>query len=166
MLNIFEQQKVFIDACDQLPSLANAAMYRDLIYEEAEVEMEEAWQELKDAESLEDLKAAITNLTDASIDGIVVIIGFMYALGITNPMQFWSEVLSSNMTKVNSETGKVIKNKAGKVLKPEGYVKPNLRALVDANWATIERSLRTRLKADGSPFEDLKNVKEILGEVH
>lgn len=42
----------------------------------------------------------------------------------------WDEVHLSNMAKADAATGKIVKRADGKVLKPEGWVKPNLAAVL------------------------------------
>lgn len=42
----------------------------------------------------------------------------------------WHEVHASNMAKVDKVTGKVIRRDDGKILKPEGWVGPNLSAVL------------------------------------
>lgn len=43
----------------------------------------------------------------------------------------WLEVHTSNMAKVDKVTGKVIRRDDGKILKPEGWVGPNLVAILE-----------------------------------
>lgn len=53
----------------------------------------------------------------------------------------WCEVHSSNMAKVDAVTGKVIRRDDGKILKPEGWVGPNLAAVLAGeagNYAAVE----------------------------
>jgi len=42
----------------------------------------------------------------------------------------WNEVARSNLAKIDKTTGKVIKRKDGKVMKPEGWSPPNLKPFV------------------------------------
>jgi predicted HAD superfamily Cof-like phosphohydrolase len=42
----------------------------------------------------------------------------------------WKEVMMTNFAKVDKETGKVRKREDGKVLKPTGWVPPNLESFV------------------------------------
>jgi predicted HAD superfamily Cof-like phosphohydrolase len=42
----------------------------------------------------------------------------------------WAEVARSNLCKIDAVTGKVIKNKNGKVMKPDGWTPPNLKPFV------------------------------------
>ena len=58
---------------------------------------------------------------------------YVWALGLRLgfPMEAgWHEVHASNMAKVDKETGKVIRREDGKILKPEGWVGPNLAAVL------------------------------------
>ena len=107
----------FIQACDQEKSVENASLYRNLIVEE----FNEYVQALNTRDEVEQL--------DACMDMIWVILGFCYMKGF-NVDAAWAEVARSNIDKINSETGKVIKNAAGKVMKPEGWTPPNLKDFV------------------------------------
>jgi len=107
----------FIQACDQEKSVENASLYRNLIVEE----FNEYVQALNKRDEVEQL--------DACMDMIWVILGFCYMKGY-NVDGAWAEVARSNIDKINSETGKVIKNAAGKVMKPEGWTPPNLKDFV------------------------------------
>jgi hypothetical protein len=42
----------------------------------------------------------------------------------------WKEVMKTNFAKIDYETGKVRKREDGKVLKPVGWVPPNLKPFV------------------------------------
>jgi predicted HAD superfamily Cof-like phosphohydrolase len=42
----------------------------------------------------------------------------------------WKEVMSTNFAKIDRETGKVRKREDGKVLKPVGWVPPDLKPFV------------------------------------
>ena len=44
----------------------------------------------------------------------------------------WQEVLKTNLAKIDSSTGKVIKREDGKVLKPQGWEPPNLLPYIKA----------------------------------
>jgi predicted HAD superfamily Cof-like phosphohydrolase len=59
------------------------------------------------------------------MDMIWVILGFCYMKGY-NVKGAWDEVARSNLSKINPETGKVIKRQDGKVLKPDGWTPPQL----------------------------------------
>jgi len=44
--------------------------------------------------------------------------------------KLWSEVLGSNLSKLNQQ-GELTKNEMGKVLKPDGYYKPDIEGVLD-----------------------------------
>lgn len=117
MVNPFTDQKKFMDACDQ--SIDGAldekqyALYRNLIAEEV--------GELNDAIDNNDRVEQL----DALIDILVVTIGAIHSMG-ANAEGAWKEVLQTNLAKIDTKTGKVIKRKDGKVLKPRGWRAPNL----------------------------------------
>jgi predicted HAD superfamily Cof-like phosphohydrolase len=103
----------FIEACDQECSPENVHLYRGLIAEE--------YDEFCDAVVMRDK----TEQLDACMDMIWVILGYCYMKGY-NVEGAWNEVARSNLDKIDSSTGKVIKREDGKVLKPEGWTPPQL----------------------------------------
>jgi len=108
---------MFMNACDQKPSDETAKLYFNLIKEEFE-ELLVANYENDEIERL-----------DACMDLIWVTLGYCIAKGY-NVNGAWNEVAYSNLVKINPETGKVIKNENGKVMKPEGWTPPNLSKFV------------------------------------
>ena len=107
----------FIEACDQTPSKQNVLLYKGLIREEY-IEFLDAYISNDDVEQL-----------DACMDMIWVILGYCKMKGF-DVDGAWAEVARSNLAKINSETGKVIKREDGKVLKPEGWTPPALDSFV------------------------------------
>lgn len=87
--------------------------------------IEEEFRELKEAISARDIVA----IADACADLKYVILGFEIEYGIPAP-EVWSEVHRSNMAKVDPETGKVRKRADGKILKPEGWLPPNIAGII------------------------------------
>jgi predicted HAD superfamily Cof-like phosphohydrolase len=85
-------------------------MYKSLI--------EEEFRELQEAH---DMEAEL----DALIDILVVTIGALHSAGFDGEGA-WKEVMSTNFAKIDRETGKVRKREDGKVLKPQGWVAPNM----------------------------------------
>jgi len=103
-------------ACDQTVDSFNElqyAMYVKLIDEEH--------QELLEATLSDDQVQQL----DALIDILVVTIGAIHSMG-ADAEGAWKEVMSTNFAKIDRETGKVRKREDGKVLKPTGWVSPNL----------------------------------------
>ena len=117
MVNPFADQKVFMEACDQTTdgteNEKQYALYRNLIKEE----VEELYVAVENNDKVEQL--------DALIDILVVTIGAIHSIG-ANAEGAWQEVLKTNLAKIDSGTGKVIKREDGKVLKPEGWKPPIL----------------------------------------
>lgn len=107
----------FIDACDQKSSIENISLYRNLINEEF-WEFQDALKSNDDVEQL-----------DACMDMIWVILGYCKMKGF-NVDGAWAEVARSNLAKIDKVTGKVIKNEAGKVMKPENWFPPELAPFV------------------------------------
>lgn len=71
----------------------------------------------------------LTNIAQELVDLIYVTIGTALELGI--PLQkVWDEVQRANMSKVDPVTGKVRKREDGKVLKPDGWQKPDVHSVL------------------------------------
>ena len=120
MSNIFKDQEKFMVASDQTVDKYNEDQYKlylNLIKEEFE-ELQEA---VKDNDRVEQL--------DALLDMIVVIAGAIHSAGFDGEGG-WDEVIRSNMSKVDPETGKVLKREDGKVLKPVTFSPPDLNPFI------------------------------------
>jgi predicted HAD superfamily Cof-like phosphohydrolase len=119
MTNPFRDQAKFMTACDQTVNETNLKqyeMYLNLIQEEV--------QELAEA------IAADNNLEqlDALVDILVVTIGAIHSAGF-DAEGAWKEVMSTNFAKIG-DNGKVRKREDGKVLKPVGWIAPDLTPFV------------------------------------
>lgn len=120
MTNPFRDQEKFMRACDQSVENFNQdqfRMYTKLIEEECR-----------------ELAVAIDNndkieTLDALIDILVVTIGTIHSMG-ADAEGAWREVMKTNFAKIDRETGKVRKREDGKVLKPVGWVPPELAPFV------------------------------------
>jgi predicted HAD superfamily Cof-like phosphohydrolase len=120
MTNPFRDQEKFMRACDQSVDKFDEqqyAMYIKLIDEEH--------QELLEATLAEDPVEQL----DALIDILVVTIGAIHSMG-ADAEGAWKEVMKTNFAKIDNETGKVRKREDGKVLKPIGWVPPELAPFV------------------------------------
>jgi hypothetical protein len=104
---------LFTSACDQKPSVENCDLYKKLIGEEYD-EFVDAVRANDDVEQL-----------DACMDMIWVILGYCQMKGY-NVAGAWDEVVKTNMAKVDPLTGKVRRREDGKILKPEGWLPPNM----------------------------------------
>lgn len=119
-MNPFRDQEKFMRACDQSVESFNERqfeMYKNLI--------EEEYKELIAAENAGDNLEQL----DALIDILVVTIGAIHSMG-ADAEGAWKEVMQTNFAKIDKETGKVRKRDDGKVLKPVGWVPPNLKPFV------------------------------------
>lgn len=113
MSNPFCDQAKFMQACDQSVDAFDEnqyRMYKNLIKEEFE-ELQSAY----------DMEAEL----DALIDILVVTVGAIHSAGF-DAEGAWKEVMNTNFAKIDRDTGKVRKREDGKVLKPVGWVAPNL----------------------------------------
>lgn len=117
MSNPFRDQEKFMRACDQSVESFNSTqfdMYCDLI--------EEEHKELKVALAENDEE----EIVDALLDILVVTIGALHSFGADGEGG-WKEVMKTNFAKIDTETGKVRKREDGKVLKPLGWIAPDLK---------------------------------------
>jgi predicted HAD superfamily Cof-like phosphohydrolase len=120
MTNPFRDQEKFMKACDQSVGKFDEDqynMYLGLIEEEHK-ELQVAIDSFDQIEQL-----------DALIDILVVTIGAIHSAGF-DAEGAWKEVMKTNFAKVDHETGKVRKREDGKVLKPTGWVPPDLKSFV------------------------------------
>ena len=112
-----------MSACDQTTDGTldeqQYALYRNLIAEEV--------GELNDAVKNKDRVEQL----DALIDILVVTIGAIHSMGADSEGA-WNEVIKTNLAKIDSKTGKVIKRKDGKVLKPKNWQAPNLAPFLES----------------------------------
>jgi predicted HAD superfamily Cof-like phosphohydrolase len=116
MTNPFRDQEKFMRACDQSVDKFDAGqygLYLNLI--------EEEYKELTEAIDAHERQEQL----DALIDILVVTIGAIHSAGF-DAEGAWKEVMSTNFAKIDKETGKVRKREDGKVLKPVGWVPPEL----------------------------------------
>jgi len=120
MMNPFRDQETFMKACDQTVGRGNTDqfnLYLKLIEEEAE--------ELNQAIIAKDR----VEILDALIDILVVTIGAIHSAGF-DAEGAWKEVMKTNFAKIDKETGKVRKREDGKVLKPLGWIAPELTPFI------------------------------------
>jgi predicted HAD superfamily Cof-like phosphohydrolase len=122
-MNPFRDQEKFMKACGQTTDDWNVKqfnLYVNLI--------EEEFSELKVAINDCNSKEVVDALTDI----LVVTIGAAHSMGC-DIEGAWKEVMSTNFAKIDKETGLVRKREDGKVLKPVGWVPPNLEPFVKKN---------------------------------
>lgn len=117
MKNEISAVRTLMEASGQAPGEVTANLYYMLIQEERK-ELEAAYTARDEVEEF-----------DACLDLIWVTIGYMLARGWPI-MEGWKEVERSNLDKIDPETLQVIKRSDGKVMKPEGWTPPNLRAIL------------------------------------
>ena len=120
-MNPFKDQERFMQACDQTVTDFNEQqfnLYVQLIGEET--------GELADAINAKDSVETL----DALVDILVVTIGAIHSMGADGEGA-WNEVMRTNFAKIDSDTGKVRKREDGKVLKPEGWMAPDLTTFLE-----------------------------------
>jgi predicted HAD superfamily Cof-like phosphohydrolase len=107
-------------ACDQSVGEFNNeqfTLYLNLIREE--------YNELFEANAEDDR----LEMLDAMIDILVVTIGAIHSMG-ADAEGAWKEVMATNFNKIDKQSGRVRKREDGKVLKPQGWVAPDLAPFV------------------------------------
>lgn len=107
-MSVFKDQAEFMRACGQTVGELNeyqSVLYVDLVDEE--------FEELQKAPNEEEMLKEL-------IDTIVVLIGLGHSMGFDMDGA-WKEVWESNMSKIDPETGMVLKRLDGKVEKGENY---------------------------------------------
>jgi predicted HAD superfamily Cof-like phosphohydrolase len=112
-VNVFRDQEKFMKACDQTTDHSNIdqfLLYEKLIIEEV--------TELRMSSTQEER-------LDALIDILVVTVGAIHSMGADGEGA-WKEVMRTNFAKIDKDTGKVRKREDGKVLKPVGWLPPEL----------------------------------------
>ena len=120
MTNPFLDQEKFMRACDQTVEGFNSAQF--LLYTRL---IKEEFTELKEAINNNDQVETL----DALIDILVVTVGAIHSMGADGEGA-WKEVMSTNFAKIDKLTGKVRKREDGKVLKPTGWMPPQLDKFV------------------------------------
>jgi len=122
-MNPFEDQEKFMRACGQTVgdkfNEDQFNLYVSLIEEES--------NELADAIQAHQIDEVET--LDALIDILVVTIGAIHSMGADGEGA-WNEVMRTNFAKIDPDTGRVRKREDGKVLKPEGWLPPELGKFV------------------------------------
>ena len=121
MTKVFTDVTMFMLASGQTTSFDNeeqAQLYHRLINEEYN-EFIKARNEKDNVETL-----------DACFDMIWVIVGYMLSKGY-DIEGAWDEGARSNLAKIDATTGKVIKRADGKVLKPDGWQKPDFSKYIN-----------------------------------
>ena len=120
MTNPFRDQEKFMKACDQTVDKFNGTQY-DMYCALIEEEFKELQLGIKNNDNEECL--------DALIDILVVTIGAIHSMGADSEGA-WKEVMATNFNKIDKQSGKVRKREDGKVLKPVGWVPPDLAPFV------------------------------------
>ena len=121
MSKTFTDVQMFMLASGQTLNINNeeqAHLYHRLINEEYN-EFIVARNQKDDVETL-----------DACFDMIWVIVGYMLSKGY-DVEGAWDEGARSNLAKIDAATGVVIKRADGKVLKPEGWQKPDFSKYIN-----------------------------------
>jgi predicted HAD superfamily Cof-like phosphohydrolase len=112
----FEHVRKFMLAGDQNVTGTDpkqAELYANLVKEE----IQEFWSGIENNDDVE--------IIDGIADTIWVLAGYAHSRG-WNLIGAFEEVARSNMSKVDKESGKLLKRADGKVLKPDTYSPPDL----------------------------------------
>lgn len=126
MSNIQKDVNLFMQAAEQRVTTTPQAKTFDNKDPQTELYMklvQEEFDETLDAFT----KGDIIELADGIADTVWVLMGLASSAGIPFDA-VWDEVKASNMSKVVD--GKLLKREDGKVMKPDGYFKPDLNAVL------------------------------------
>jgi predicted HAD superfamily Cof-like phosphohydrolase len=118
-MNPFRDQEKFMKACDQTTDDWNVSQF-NLYVNLIEEELGELKVAINDCDS--------TEVLDALTDILVVTIGAAHSMG-ADIEGAWKEVMMTNFAKIGDD-GKVRKREDGKVLKPVGWVSPELKQFI------------------------------------
>ena len=121
MSNVFRDQAKFMNACGQTVGERNQDQF-DLYLKLIQEEVSELQTAVDQNDRVEQL--------DALIDIMVVTVGAVQSLGV-DAEGAWKEVMSTNFSKIDSQTGRVRKREDGKVLKPTGWQPPQLAKYIN-----------------------------------
>ena len=116
----FEHVRKFMLAGDQCidgTDTKAAELYDNLVKEETD----EFWDGIRNGDDIETL--------DAICDSIWVLVGYAHTRG-WNIIGAFEEVARSNMSKVDTSSGKLLKREDGKIIKDDGYSPPDLACFV------------------------------------
>jgi NTP pyrophosphatase (non-canonical NTP hydrolase) len=120
MTNVIGDVTRFIDAVGQTTNVDNkeqAELYLKLIAEE--------YGELQEAVAAKD----DVEIADAIFDVTWVALGYALSRG-WDLHAIWKEGAQSNLSKIDAETGKVIRREDGKILKPAKWAPPDFSKFV------------------------------------
>lgn len=138
-MSFVDDQADFMKASEQSVDFFNirqAQLYGSLIAEETG-ETLEAMKNLDHAlrtPGIRDYTTIVSHVADGCIDTIYVCLGLLHSLGV-DPEAAWTAVHESNLTKIDPESGRVIKDSAtGKVLKPKHFSPPDMLKVVRHSW--------------------------------
>lgn len=150
MVNPFDDQAMFMEASGQQihgQCGDQFALYWNLVQEEG-IELGQAMHDLlnltrkepteADQQYITDVIHRSANVVDGIVDTIVTLIGLGYSMGIDMEAA-WQEVHNSNMWKIDPKTLKVNRREDGKILKPEGWVPPDLVKVVTQSWEKLQK---------------------------
>ncbi len=121
-MSIFDDQHEFLKASDCAGiSVENERLYASLIDEE--------YNEFTEEEFYLGDKGGANSVKEA-LDLIYVAAGYLnVCIGVDKAEKCWDALQTNNMSK--TVDGKLVKNDAGKVIKPEGYVKLDLSDILN-----------------------------------
>ena len=131
MTNPFRDQEKFMRACDQTVDDNNQNQF-DLYLKLIKEEVDELQTAVDNNDKVEQL--------DALIDILVVTIGAVHSMG-ADAEGAWKEVMRTNFAKIDKDTGKVRKREDGKVLKPVGWMPPDLKIHVNKERKLLKQGM-------------------------
>lgn len=140
-MSVFKDQAAFITACGQSSGTFNPeqfTLYANSLIPEEVLEFSQACDAMYHAGACPEhvlanpvFRARMAEAAKEAIDIIFVAAGFLNSLGI-DVEAAWAEVLRSNMSKLDPETGKACRREDGKIMKGPNYSPANLIPVLPA----------------------------------
>lgn len=115
--------------------------------------LQEEVTEIKKALEMEDGLDKLESISDGIVDALYILYGTAHEYGIADRLGIlFDEVHNANMRKLGAD-GKPIYREDGKVIKPEGWTPPNLKAILNRRFHLYN--------GDNATFaDDLKAIQE------
>jgi predicted HAD superfamily Cof-like phosphohydrolase len=98
------------------------------------------------------IQPALSNVVE-----VALLIGAICGIPV---FEAWKEIHRSNMAKVDPVTGRVLKREDGKVLKPEGWTRPNVAGVIELYLKNIQHTdmLNEAAKALDASYVEVRKV--------
>lgn len=109
---------------------------------------------------------SMIQVADACGDILYILLGTVLEFGFADRfIKIFDEIQSSNMSKVDPETGKVIYREDGKVMKPEHYRKPNLELIMARDFSIYKLKEQEAKEVEQEIWNDFnKKIEDAISK--